>query len=119
MITLTNALSYSEGTTVVESDANNALVQMSQNWQTANQLTVELAYGNMVSGAFVQGQRAHAVRVILDFSSGTWTASNGLSGTLSSTQLSQIQSALRQARNIVEQFATTAGVVPGTQTPWT
>jgi hypothetical protein len=88
------------------------------NW-LPNSVAAELAYGAVPASAFVASQRANPAWISLDMTSGNWTATTGQSGTLTPAQLSQFVGVMKQARNMIEQFAVTAGVVPGTQTPWT
>jgi hypothetical protein len=61
------------------------------------------------------------VPVTLDLTSGKWSVTGAMgspSGVLTAAQLKTIHTALTAVRNVAEQFAVTAAIINGTQTPW-
>ena len=128
MITLTAALTYSVGGVIQEMADYGALVNGNESWTfaggtgpgdgTNNRISGELGYGTWSAGVFTKSARANSIWANLDLDSGQWTSSNGLSGTLSAAELTSLKAAFKAVRNGFEQFAVSAGIMPGTQTPW-
>ena len=103
----------------VQETADHALAATADiNW-LVNSVAAQVSYGAVPAGAFVPSQRANPAWITLDMTSGNWNATTGQAGMLTAAQLSQFVGVMKQARNMIEQFAVAAGVVPGTQTPWT
>jgi hypothetical protein len=119
MITLTASavLQYTVGGSAVETDDHAALLGLSVDWSTM-QLTLTYRYGTWASPAFTPGQRAPALTLTVDLVHGGWLSSSGPMGNLTPAQLNTINSTLTNDRNTAETFAVTAGLLPGTQTPW-
>jgi hypothetical protein len=117
----TNILQYSVGGSSVETDDHSALMATHLDWGP-NQLILTLSYNygtwTATPPTLTPGQRAPALTVTLDLVHGGWTSSSGANGNLTAAQLTQINTALTQVRNISETFAVTAALLPGTQTPW-
>lgn len=117
MITLTSAFAFTVGGIAQETDASAALVNYSVNWQS-NLLTCELAFGSFAGGVFTQGTRVNGVQITLNLSTGTWTSSNGFSGTLSGPALAGVNANFKSDRNTIEAFCVANNIAPGVQTPW-
>ena len=123
MISLTSAMQFVLAGAVQETADHSLAAAAHIDW-LANTVIAQLPYGAVPASAFVPSGRAAPVSIALDMTTGNWTATTaqsttGQSGTLTPAQLSQFVGVMKQARNMIEQFAVTAGVVPGTQTPWT
>lgn len=115
-ITLTNAASASIGGTTVESDANAAVTYFEMGYPDS--LRVFVSYGNTVGQVFNSGATLPKVVVTINLKDGTWTSSNGLSGTLTGPQLTSAQAIALSIRNSLESLVA-AGIVPGSTVAWT
>jgi len=117
MIALTSSLQYIVGGAVQETADHSLEATVDINW-LQNSVSAQLCYGAVPASVFVPSARATPVWMTLDMTSGQWNASTGQTGTLTPAQLTQFVNIMKSARNMIEQFAVTSGVVPGTQTPW-
>jgi hypothetical protein len=87
-------------------------------------VTVQLAVGTILDGNLNVGPQAQAnqqgVSITVNLTTGAWTSSNGLSGTLTTAQLAAVVAQFLADRNLIEQLAAgNSEVMPGTQVPWT
>jgi len=117
MIALSQSLQYVVGGAVQETADHSLEATVDINW-LQNSVSAQLCYGALPAGTFLPSVRATSVWLTLDMTSGQWNASSGQTGTLTPAQLTQFVNTMKAARNMIEQFAVTSGVIPGTQTPW-
>jgi hypothetical protein len=85
----------------------------------ANKATFTLRTGTIQSGNLNAGVYGDTVTVSLDLTTGNYQSSNGFSGTITGTQLSQFNTLLKNVRNGNEAFVAATPIMPGTQVPWT
>ena len=119
-ITLTDAISVSQGATIVETDAAAAAMDITMDFQLANPaLMINLKTGNVSGNSLVPGNiAADQIQISIDLTSGRWSATNGLSGTVGAGVLTGLVNTLKNFRNSAESFAVNQGVVAGTQVSW-
>ena len=121
-ITLTNALSVSQGASVIETDPQAAVMTMSADFQiTTPSFNATLKAGNVSGVSLNPGSVTAAsgnITIGVDLTSGRWSASNGVSGTLSGAALTSLTNSLKTLRNTVETFATANGIIVGSQVAW-
>ena len=119
-ITLTNSISVSQGATVVETDAAAAAMGITMDFQLNNPaLMIRLKTGNVNGSSLVPGSIAPTdVEISVDLTSGRWSTTNGMSGTVGAGALAGLVSTLKGFRNSAESFAVNQGVVAGNQVPW-
>jgi hypothetical protein len=115
-ISLTNVATASISGTTVESDANAAVTYFEMAYPDS--LRVYFSYGTTAGQVFTPGTTLPKVVQTINLNTGAWTSSNGLSGTLTSPQLSAAQGYALSIRNGLETLAAVA-VVPGTAVAWT
>jgi hypothetical protein len=116
-ITLTQIASMSIGGVAIESDANAALTYMEVSYP--NSLRLFFGYGTTAGQSFSAGANLPRVIVTLNLATGAWSSSNGLSGTLLSSGLTTLQTALLNMQNGLETFAVNQNIIPGVQVAWT
>jgi hypothetical protein len=116
-ITLTQIASMSIGGVAIESDANAALTYMEVSYP--NNLRLFFGYGTTTGQSFSSGTNLPKVIVTLNVATGAWSSSNGLSGTLLSSGLTTLQTALLNMQNGLETFAVNQNITPGVQVAWT
>lgn len=117
-ITLTNQLTLAAGGVTQETDAAGAATYMEVSWP--NSVRLFFRTGNVAGGVFTPGASiGTTVQVFIDLSTGSWTSTNGLSGTLGGAALTNLQTTVKGWRNASENFAVNNNVVPGSQVAWT
>lgn len=116
-ITLAQIASMSIGGVAIESDANAALTYMEVSYP--NSLRLFFGYGTTSGQSFSVGTNLPRVVVTLNLATGAWSSSNGLSGTLLSSGLTTLQTALLNMQNGLETFAVNQNILPGMQVAWT
>lgn len=82
-------------------------------------MTVVFAQGTPASNAFATDGRAKIHSLNIDLSTGHWNSSTGTSGTLTSPQLTALQTNQRNLKNGLETIANAIGLIPGTVVAWT
>lgn len=70
---------------------------------------------NIIAGA----NSKYSLSIQIDGSNGTWISSNGQTGTLSPTALTNLLTYVKNLRNAVETFTINNGLIAGTQVAWT
>jgi hypothetical protein len=115
-ITLTNTASAAIGGTTVESDLNAACTYFEMGYPDS--LRVFISYGNTAGQVFTPGAVLPKVVITIDLKLGGWSSTNGLSGILTTPQLTSMQTIALNIRNGLETLVA-SGVVPGTFVAWT
>ena len=118
-ITLATIAALSINGAVQESDANAALTYMEVTFPTTMRLF--FTYGNMSGGVFTPGTQLAKVIVTVNLQTSLWSSSNGLSGAFSNNAVAwaTFLANLLAIQNTVESTIVNAGVIPGTDVPWT
>ncbi len=117
-ITLTNPVVVSQGSNTIESDASAAANHIELNLDQGLAI-IRFKNGTLAGGIFTAGTVAPGnVVVTINLITGDWTSSTGQSGTLSGVALQTGQQQVETYANGVESFATSQGIIPGTQVPW-
>jgi hypothetical protein len=117
-ITLTNPVTISEGSTVVQDDTVTVISFVSIDF-IGNQLAILLQNGSMVDGNFVMDQILPSDNfVYMDLTTGNWTDNLGHSGTALPAVLAAQVAQFKTSRNGGEQFVLNSGIMEGTFTPW-
>ena len=114
-ITLTNAASVSINGAAQESDATGALTYAE--FVYPHGLRLFYSYGNTAGQVFTPGALPKVI-VNVDLTTGIWTSSNGLNGTLGSAALTALQNASVGLRNGLESFAVNNSILPGSTVAW-
>lgn len=115
-ITLSNTASASINNVTVESDANASVTYFEMSYP--DNLKVFTSFGTTAGQVFTPGAVLPKVITNINLHDGTWTSSNGLSGTLTGPQLTAAQTVALSIRNSLETLLA-SGVIPGVQTAWT
>jgi uncharacterized membrane protein YfbV (UPF0208 family) len=84
----------------------------------ANVATFTLRTGVLQSGNLNPGVYGDTVTVSLNMVTGAYQSSNGVSGTISGTQLQQFQTMMKNLRNGNEVFVAATPIMAGIQVPW-
>ena len=100
-----------------ENDIQGAAEQMIVYMNGPN-ITFTLAKGIVSGSSLIEGTSTQ-VSVTVSGATGFWQSSSGLSGTISGTALTNLQSAVKTWRNTLETFAVNQNIMPGTQVAWT
>src|SRR5579859_6594592 len=103
MITLSAAAieAFQVGGTAIETN-DSASAMHPQLDVNLNRITFTVTKGRAIGGLFTPGTHGSNVGVTLDATSGTWSASNGMSGTLTPTEIASIQNFIKNLRNGIE-----------------
>jgi hypothetical protein len=122
-ITLTNPITVNQGATQLENNTSSGVMTFRVNFGTEGSQASLLAQFNngTVSGQVIaRSQLTSPVDLTINLVTGEWSSTNGRSGKLGATQLSNIQTTMKNIRNNLEGFATNPanGIVDGTQVPW-
>jgi hypothetical protein len=83
-----------------------------------NTATFTLKTGTIQAGNLNAGVYGDTVSVTLNLLTGAYQSTNGVSGTITSTQLQQFNTLLKNVRNGNEAFVAATAIMPGTQVPW-
>lgn len=116
-ITLTNAATINLNGATAESDANAAATAMNVTFPTA--ITITFAYGTTSGQNFTPGTKIATVDVTINLVTGAWSATNGVSGTLSPGALTSFKSTVTGWRNSTETFAVNNNILIGSTVAWT
>ena len=86
----------------------------------ASAVTFTLRQGNLDSGNLNAGAYAPTITFTVDLTTGLWSSSNGLSGTIPpGAPLNNFVNQLKADRNQAETFASgSSHIMDGTQVPW-
>jgi len=115
-ITLTNPATVAVNGVTAESDANTAVTYLELLYPFS--LRIFVSYGTTTGQVFAPGTVLPKVIITISLHDGTWSSSNGLSGTLSPAQLSNMQAEALNIRNGLESLIA-SGITPGTFVAWT
>lgn len=116
-ISLTNVETYTVGASAVETNNVSCAVSPQIDF-TSMTITWTMQGGSLSGNTFTYGARSKPISVTVNVNAGTWV-SNGLSGTITPTQQTNLHTQLINMRNNMESFAIASGIVSGTQTAWT
>lgn len=109
---------------VSETDSIGACTNMNVDY-FAQTVTFVFRTGTIVNSNLNAGVYGPTVTLVVNLTTGAWTAFNSLSGasssgTIGAGALASFNSQLKSDRNLVETFAAGGGqLLPGTQVPWT
>lgn len=118
-ITLTNPITISQGTTVIQDDSMTAVTAIANIDMIGNDIIFLLQNGAMSGSAFVlDNLLSQNNDVTLDLVAGGWTDNNNHSGTCDPNTLATINSQIKALVNTLEALVITGGIVAGTETPW-
>lgn len=114
---------FSVSGSIAESDSQGGVTSYTVDFNN-NSVTFNLVLGSVSGQSVIPGPVAAAagksVTVTVNMTTGAWTSSNGLSGTLSGAAFTNIVAAFKSIRNQMETFASGAsGIMPGAQVAWT
>lgn len=115
-IALSQPATLNVGGAPVEMDASAALVYL----ELTVPSTVRLffSFGNVdQSNNFTAGQEIPRVVVTVDLTTGNWTSTNGLSGTLPGQVLASMQQTVATVQSNSETLVTLTGTIVGTAGP--
>lgn len=86
----------------------------------SNTVYVVFVLGTPANNLFTVSLHPNGVPAALsiNISNGSWSSNGIVGGTLTSQQLSVINTGLKNLRNGLESFASNSGVVSGTVVPW-
>jgi hypothetical protein len=120
-ITLTQALTVVQGGTTIETDNAAACMAFAVSWTLVGPTAVATFQDGAVSGISLNpGTIAglNTVQFSLNMTTGAWSTSNGLSGTISGAALNSFLTTLKSIRNTIEAEAVSLGIIAGTQVAW-
>jgi uncharacterized membrane protein YfbV (UPF0208 family) len=115
-ITLTTGKLVAINGVTQENDTVGACTTFSMDF-IGNIATFTLQVGSLLAGNLNVGVYSVPITVSLNLTTGAWTSSNGQSGTISGTPLSQFVTMMKNLRNGNEAFCA-AQIMPGTQVAW-
>jgi hypothetical protein len=117
-ITLTTGTQVSINSVSVENDTQGAVLNFTTDF-LANTCTFNLAQGVVQGSNFNVGVYGSRLSVNVNLTTGAWTSSNGLSGTLAGAGFNNIVAQFKSDRNLMESFSAGASnILPGTQVAW-
>lgn len=115
-ITLNVPASVAVNGVTVEADVNAAVTYFELSYPSS--IKIFTSYGTTAGQVFTSGTVLPKVVITINLHDGTWSSSNGLSGTLSGAQLTNMQTTALNIRNGLEGLIA-LGITPGTAVPWT
>ncbi len=115
-ITLTTGVLVAINGVTVENDLAGAVRGMVIDY-LSNTVIFDLIQGNVAGANFSRGTYGSSVNVTVNMTTGAWTSSNGLSGTLAGAAFTNAVSQLKGLRNLMETFAS-SNIMPGVQVAW-
>jgi hypothetical protein len=122
MISLPTAIQtiVTRGGVSVETNAAASVTEISIDFVN-KQVTCFLKQGSVSGQNFSAGQFPPVLHFTINYSTGVWTTSTGLTGQATSAQLASIRANFLGLRNIAEAFTVNiSGMLPGSaQTVWT
>lgn len=118
-ITLTSGTLVQINGATVENDTVGACMSMSVDYFSQT-VTFVFRTGTLQNGNLNAGLYGPTVTLVVNLSTGAWTASTGQSGTIGAGALASFNSQIKSDRNLVETFAAGGGaILPGAQVAWT
>ena len=117
-ITLTNAVTVTDGVTVTETDASAAITFVYVDFINQS-LGIVMQNGTVSGSSFTPGVLVpNQLQVTMDLTTGNWTTTSGLTGTANPGTLAAQVAQFTASRNGGEQFLLSIGAVVGSYVAW-
>jgi hypothetical protein len=117
-ITLTTPKKVALNDVVIENNTQGACMGYSIDF-FSNTFVATLRTGVVQGGNLNAGVYGDLVTLTVNLTTGAWTSSNGLTGTVPGGALANFVNQFKTDRNATESYAAgSSGIMPGVQVPW-